>query len=119
MPSAPSPLRKAVPGEGFGEARYLAPNSGLAYDSRYPHPAQRNVAVGMSFPVGTFVPETSDFSGSPSTQWLTATWGKERSRMKPRTISPRHFGQVNLSPLMSTSPCAWWYDPEHAAERES
>src|SRR5712692_11672122 len=94
-------------GPGSAEVRracYFAPNSGLAYDSRYPHFVHRNVAVGMDFSAGTLVPHMSDFCASPSTQWLTAIWWNEWSTMKPRIISPPHFRHVNLSALMATLP---------------
>src|SRR6185295_13267754 len=51
--------------------RYLASNSGRAYDSRKPHAEQRKVPTGTCLSSGAIVPHQNDFSGVPSTQLLT------------------------------------------------
>src|SRR5689334_9779632 len=74
--------------------RYLAANSGRAYDSRNPHAEQRKTPTGTHLSGGTSTCRNSQptCSGVPSTQVLTTRLGPSLPQVKPCTISPLHLG---------------------------
>jgi hypothetical protein len=87
--------------------RYLAANSGRAYDSRNPHAEQRKTPTGTHLSGGALLTcrnSQPTFSGIPSTQVLTFLLGPSLSQVKPCTISPLHLVHRFFPALMPEPP---------------
>ena len=97
------------PNRNLRVRRYLAANSGRAYDSRNPHAEQRKIPTGTHLSCGTFLTcrnSLPTFSGAPSTQVLTTRLGPSLPQVKPCTISPLHLGHRFVPALEVKSPAS-------------
>ena len=87
--------------------RYLAANSGRAYDSRNPQAEQRKTPTGTHLSGKTILTcrnSQPTFAGAPSTQVLTIRLGPSLPQVKPCTISPLHLGHRFVPALMLEPP---------------
>ncbi len=99
-PGPPIPalaLRKWSPATETGYFSAV-PNSDRAYDSRYPHPVQRNTAIGThSSRGGSLVPVKlqKERCGAPGTQVSGAMAPPPISVTNPNCMECAHLGQVS------------------------